>query len=46
MKKQVYESPKTEIVLFTTQDVITVSDGSSSDADIPVESEQPMLPWD
>lgn len=44
MKKQRYESPKTEIVVFTTEDVITVSEGSSSDT--PVESEQPMLPWD
>jgi hypothetical protein len=32
--KEIYESPKMEVVVFETEDIITTSDNQSPDAEI------------
>ncbi len=46
MRKEIYTTPVLEVLLFVTEDVITVSEGSSTAPDSSEESTQPVLPWD
>lgn len=46
MKKELYISPKMEIIDFATKDVIETSGGGGAEPDISEDSEQPVLPWD
>ncbi len=46
MRKATYTTPVLEILVFATEDVITVSGESSSASDSSEESTQPVLPWD
>lgn len=46
MKKQIYESPEIEFVVFASEDVITTSGSGDSGEEPSVESTQPVLPWD